>query len=216
MVRLSNVCQEIIVSRKKTRFTEMLIKANGIDPNDFQSWVFCPGMRFNSPDKWWGDRGRRDFPHEGIDFCLYQDLSGRMRRFDHKARVPVMHDGVVRAMFVDYLGVAVIVEHKNAASANETYLSLYAHTTPRQGLHPGVMVNEGDIIATVADTRRSKAKIAPHLHYTIGKPAPVLAYEQFVWNTLRDPGQVTLLDPLGLIDWPCQMLDPQNPCCLEN
>jgi hypothetical protein len=30
-------------------------------------------MLFNSPDKWWGDHGLRDYPHEAIDMCLYRD-----------------------------------------------------------------------------------------------------------------------------------------------
>ncbi len=193
----------------------MLIEANGLDPQDFHSWVFCPGMLFHSPDKWWGDHGRRDFPHEGIDFCLYKDLSGQMRRFDQKTRIPVMHDGLVRALFPDYLGQAVIIEHENAQSGNGNYLSVYAHTKPKKGIQPGVIVKQGDIIATIADTSRSKAKIPPHLHYTLGLPSPDLVYEPFVWNDMRDPDLVTLLNPQRVIDWPCQMLDQYNRSCLE-
>ena len=58
----------------KTRFTARLIETNGFDPHDFKCWVFSPGMRFNAPDKWWSDYGRRDFPHEGLDFCLFRRL----------------------------------------------------------------------------------------------------------------------------------------------
>ena len=68
------------MSLKQTCFTEMLIEANGLDPDEFQSWSFRPGMLFNSPDKWWGDHGQRDFPHEGVDFCLYQDRFGKVLR----------------------------------------------------------------------------------------------------------------------------------------
>ena len=198
---------------EKTRFTEMLIAANGLDAGDFQSWVFCPGMLFNSPRKWWGDRGRRDFPHEGIDFCLYKDDLGRMLRLDQKTRIPVMHDGVVRAMFDDFLGRAVIIEHENDQSASGKYLSAYAHTKPLDGIKPGVVVQKGDIIATIADTSRSKAKIAPHLHFSLGHPSPDLAFEPFVWNDMRNPELIRLLNPRGLIDWPCQVLDSSNQIC---
>ena len=200
---------------KKTRFTEMLIKANGLNPNDFQSWVFCQGMRFNSPDKWWGDLGQRDFPHEGIDFCLYRDGSGQMRRLDHETRIPVMHDGVVRCMFADYLGQAVVIEHENRQPEIGTFVSIYAHTRPLDHIKPGVIVTQGDIIATIADTSRSKAKILPHLHYTLGHPSPELDYDSFVWDDMRDPGLVALLDPLGVIDWPWLALDSQKtkPAC---
>ena len=160
------------VSLKKTRFTEMLIEANGLDPDDFQSWLFCPGMRFDSPDKWWGDLGRRDFPHEGIDFCLYRDGSGRVRRLDHDTRIPVMHDGVVRSVFADYLGQAVVIEHEKTQTEIGTLISIYAHTRPLNHIKPGVFAKQGDIIATIADTSRSKAKILPHLHVTLGHPSP--------------------------------------------
>lgn len=73
----------------------MLIEVNGLDPDNFESWVFCPGMLFGSPDKWWGDLGRRDFPHEGIDFCLYADRSRQIQRLGEQTRIPVMHTGVV-------------------------------------------------------------------------------------------------------------------------
>lgn len=195
-----------LVSVKKTRFTQMLIEANDLDPNDFQSWVFCPGMLFGSPDKWWGDYGRRDFPHEGIDFCLYMDAGGQTLRLDQTTRIPVMHDGVVRAMFTDYLGEAVIIEHEIIPGVSGKLLSVYAHTRPLTGTKTGAVVKEGNVIATIADTGRSKAKILPHLHFTIGRPSPQLVYEPFIWNMMRDPALVDLLDPLDLIDWPCKVL----------
>ena len=201
---------EKIVGLKKTRFTQMLIEANGLDPDDFQSWLFCPGMRFHSPDKWWGDQGRRDFPHEGIDFCLYRDGSGRVRRLDHDTRIPVMHDGVVRSVFADYLGQAVVIEHEKTQPEIGTLISIYAHTRPLKHIKPGVFAKQGDIIATIADTSRSKAKILPHLHVTLGHPSPDLVYETFAWNDMRDPGLVALLDPLGVIDWPWLALDSQQ------
>jgi len=193
----------------------MLIEANGLDPDEFQSWVFWPGMLFNSPDKWWGDHGRRDFPHEGIDFCLYQNLSGEVLRIEEKTRIPVMHAGVVRALFTDYLGQAVIIEHEGAQGNNGKFLSVYAHTKPRTGIQPGVSVSEGDIIATIADTSRSKANICPHLHISFGVPSPTLVYNPFVWNSMRDPRQVKLLDPFSLIDGSHRVLDLSNqnfPC----
>ncbi len=201
---------ENTVSLKKTVFTEMLIEANGLDPDHFQSWVFWPGMLFNSADKWWGDYGQREFPHEGIDFCLYKDLSGRAQCLDENTCIPVMHDGVVRALYKDYLGQAVILEHENTQGRNGKILSVYAHTKPETGIRPGVFVKAGDIIATIADTRRSKAKILPHLHVSFGHPSPELVYEPFAWNSMRDPRQVELLNPQSAIDWPCQVLDPQN------
>lgn len=201
----------IFVKLKKTRFTAMLIESNELDPNDFHHWVFRPGMHFNSPDKWWGDLGRRDFPHEGIDFCLYSDRSGRVRRLDQKTRIPAMHDGVVRSVFADYLGHALVIQHKQPQPDIGMLISIYAHTRPLDHIKPGVIVTQGDIIATIADTSRSKTTILPHLHVTLGLPSPDLVFETFVWNDMRDPGLVTLLNPQGVIDWPWLAVDPEKP-----
>lgn len=190
----------------KTKFTEMLIAANDIVPEDFKSWVFYESMTFNALGKWWGDYGQRDFPHEGIDLCLYLDGAGRLCRLSEQTRIPAMHDGMVKALFDDYLGQAVIIEHEVGKGEGGKYLSAYAHTTPRTEIQPGAEVKRGDIIATVADTRKSKAKILPHLHYSLGRPSPNLVYDSFVWNIMRDQDLVSLLDPMQMIDVPHQVM----------
>ncbi len=191
----------------------MLIEANAVDQWGFENWIFCPGMLFNSPHKWWGDHGRRDFPHEGIDLCMYLDHSGRIRRLDEETRIPVMHNGVVKAMFKDYLGTTVVIEHENSVNDTGVFISLYAHTNPRSDIAVDVIVKEGDIIARFGDTRNSKSHIIPHLHFSLGKPSNSFSYEGFVWNTIRAPEMITLLDPLSIIDWPYQELDREDAAC---
>ena len=199
----------------KTGFTRMLIEANMLDHENFRNWIFCPGMLFGSPDKWWGDHGIRDFPHEGIDLCLYADRTGRICRLDEQTRIPVIQDGMVKAMFTDYLGRAIILEHQNELSENKKILSVYAHTKPIEGIRPGAAVKKGDVIATIADTSSSKAKILPHLHLSLGIPSPTLPYESFVWNIMRNPMLVTLLDPHDAVDWASRVLKSDNCYCLE-
>ena len=200
---------------KKSRFTEMLIEENALDQSGFERWIFCHGMQFNSPHKWWGDHGLRDYPHEGIDLCMYKDRSSRIRHINEKTRIPVMQDGIVKAIFKDYLGKAVIIEHENSGSNHGRIISFYAHTNPRPEIEDGVIVKEGDIIATLADTNNSKSNIIPHLHFSLGLPSKVFSYDGFVWNTIRQPEMMTLLDPLVVIDWPYQVLDAENPACRE-
>lgn len=199
----------------RTNFTRMLIAANRFDVDEFKDWAFCPGMLFGSPDKWWGDHGRRDFPHEGLDFCLYLDRYGQIQQLSHRTRIPVMRTGLVVAMFTDYLGQAIIIEHEDAHSDTGKLLSVYAHTRPAAGIQPGVNVEAGDLIATIADTRRSKANILPHLHFSLGLPSPGLNYQPFVWNLMRDPDRIVLLNPIDTIDWPCKVLDARHSHCLE-
>jgi murein DD-endopeptidase MepM/ murein hydrolase activator NlpD len=196
----------------KTRFTEMLIDENGLGRYEFAHWVFCEAMLFNAPGKWWGDRGRRDFPHEGIDLCLYADRRGKTRRIDEKTRIPVMHDGVVKAFFKDYLGRAVIIAH-DLAGGGGRFVSMYAHTNPRADLQIGSVVKQGDVIATLADTSGAKSRIIPHLHVSIGLPSAAFSFDAFVWNRVRQPELMTLLDPLAVIDRPHRVLESGHPAC---
>lgn len=193
----------------------MLIEENALDQSGFRSWIFCHGMLFNSPDKWWGDHGLRDYPHEGIDLCLYRDRVNRIRCMNEKTRIPVMQDGVVKAMFKDYLGKAVIIEHEHSGSDTGRFISFYAHTNPLSEIEDGVVVKEGDVIATLAETSNSKAKIKPHLHFSIGLPSESFSYDGFVWNTIRNPEMIALLDPLNVMDWPYQVLDAEDSACRE-
>jgi murein DD-endopeptidase MepM/ murein hydrolase activator NlpD len=204
-----------VVSLKKARFTQMLFDENALAQNGFETWVFCPGMLFNSPDKWWGDRGQRDYPHEGIDLCLYRDRRQRTLRLDEMTRIPAMHKGVVKAIFKDYLGKAVVIHHENLSGENARFISLYAHITPRADLEIDTLVQEGDFLGTIADTSSSKAKIIPHLHFSLGLASPSLSYEGFVWNTIRKGDIITLLNPLEVIEWPCEELERGHPACLE-
>jgi hypothetical protein len=180
-------------------FIQMLIGTNQPALEDLDIWIFHPGMLFKSLDKWWGDFGTREFPHEGIDLCLYKNRSGQMHKLSPETQIPVIFDGVVRAMFKDYLGQAIIVEHYADNIAKGKFLTVYAHTKPQEEVQPGAQVKKGDIIATIADTKHSKARILPHLHLSLAIPAPDLSYENFVWNIMRDPARITLIGPLNLI-----------------
>ena len=193
----------------------MLIEKNALDQNGFESWIFCHGMLFNSPDKWWGDHGRRDFPHEGIDLCLYRDHSRRISRIDEKTLIPALQDGEIKAIFKDYLGHAIIIEHEKSDSNSARLISFYAHTKPRSIIDVGKRVKKGAIIATLADTSNSKANILPHLHFSLGHPLQSFSYEGFVWNTIRNPEYIRLLDPLPVIDWPYQALAAGDSTCRE-
>jgi murein DD-endopeptidase MepM/ murein hydrolase activator NlpD len=190
----------------------MLVTANALRQSGFDRWVFQPGMRFMAPQKWWGDLGPRDFPHEGVDFCLYRNAAGQTSRLDEKSVVPGMADGVVRSIFKDFLGWAIIVEHPHFPFDNGQSLhTVYAHTTPRPGLKAGILVRQDDIIATIADTSHLKSGIWPHLHFTMARPRRPLPYVAFYWNIMRDPGRVTLLDPEQHFSAPSQNREADCP-----
>jgi hypothetical protein len=181
----------------------MIANANPCMRDGFDAWVFHAGMLFGSPDKWWGDWKKRDFPHEGLDFCLFRDRAHRMRRLDTHTRISVLFDGIVRAVFKDYLGRAIVVQHDisvDGTTPKRGLLTVYAHTRPLEGIKPGKRLKRGDIMASIAGTQHSKAKILPHLHLSLAIPAPDLSFEGFVWNIMRAPDRIILLNPMHILD----------------
>jgi hypothetical protein len=189
-----------------TRFTEFLIRENDRVKDGFDCWIFHPGMLFHSPDKWWGDRGKRSTPHEGLDLCLYRDTGGRIHCLDDKTRIPVLHDGVIVAIVNDFLGKSVIVEHQDQEGAGLGFCSIYGHTNPPDDLQIGNSVKRGAILATLADSSRSKSGIQPHLHISLGLTDKFISYAQFDWGTIGSWDMLTLLDPLIMLDRPYQVV----------
>ena len=53
-----------ISSVKTSRFTEFFIQANGLGQSGFDEWLLLPGMLFQAPDKWWGNRSKRHKPRK--------------------------------------------------------------------------------------------------------------------------------------------------------
>jgi hypothetical protein len=185
---------------RNSRFTEFLIQKNGLGEGGFKGWVFCTGMLFNSTDKWWGDRGKRDKPHEGLDLCLYKDRNGTILRLGNKAKVPAIYDGKVIVIIDDFLGKSIIIEHSFPDRDSSRLCTIYGHTIPRDNLHVGNIVEEGDIIATLTGPSRSKSNIFPHLHISLGRTSKEISYDRLDWENIGDPNTLTLLDPLQIID----------------
>lgn len=185
---------------EKSHFTQLLVRENGLDRVGFNSWAFYPGMLFRAPDKWWGDRGKRDNPHEGLDLCLYRGRLGKVFRLDEKTRVSVMYDGVIAGIIADFLGKSIIVEHRFPDCDGLTFLTIYGHTAPGDDLRTGTIVKEGDIIATLADANKSNADVPPHLHVSLGLAQQVLPYDDLDWKKINDPNILAMADPLDVID----------------
>ena len=186
---------------RKTQFNEVLIRENALNKKGFKEWLFYSGMLFDAPDKWWGDRRKRDRPHEGLDLCLYSDRLDRVLSLDEKTKIPVMYDGTVVRILNDFLGKSIIMEHGLYKNDNSRFCTIYGHTNPYVDIHAGRIVKEGDIIATLADSSKLKTNIIPHLHISLGWISEVVSYDKLDWETIAASNTLTLLNPLHIIDW---------------
>ena len=193
----------------KSRFTEFLVRENRLDGCGFEAWAFWPGMLFGAAVKWWGDRGKRTVPHEGVDFRLYTDRRGRVLCLEEGIRVPVMYDGVIVRIIDDFLGKSVLAAHGLSGPLRRPFLTVYGHTVPRPDLAVGAAVTAGDVIATIAGAGRSKGAAYPHLHVSMGRTSGLVPYERLEWASMK--AALVLADPLDVIDGPCRMLEQEGP-----
>jgi len=197
-------------SLRNTRFTEFLIQKNAFGEGGFKGWIFCPGMLFNSTGKWWGDQNQRDKPHEGLDLCFYNDREDTILSLGKKAKIPVIYDGIVVRIIDDFLGKSVVIEHLFSDCNNNRLCTIYGHTIPESNLHVGNIVKQGDVIATLADSNRSKTNIFPHLHISLGWTSKEISYDRLDWENIGDPNTLTLLDPMQVIDWHYLILEREK------
>ncbi len=183
-------------------FQKRLRSLNGLDELGFEEWAFHPGMLFGGEYKWWGDQGKRNRPHEGLDLCLYRTKRGEIVHFTGETVVPVIFNGQVVKVDEDFLGQSLFVRHGVFGSDGSRLYTIYGHTQPGCGIRPGQKLSEGDIIGAVADTGRSHASMLPHLHVSVAWIPDAVSQQELDWQVLADPARAALLDPLHVIECP--------------
>ena len=195
---MDSVYYNPVLAKREPSFTRSFVRENGLDRDGFGGWAFHPGMLYGSREKWWGDGGRRNSPHEGLDFLFYRNLQGTIVRLEPEARVPVMYDGTVACIVKDFLGESVFVVH-TFSGCDRPLLSIYGHTLPFKDLQAGSLLQEGEILGTLAGTSGSKAGVLPHLHISLGWAANLEISADLDWNKVNDPALVAVIDPLPFI-----------------
>jgi murein DD-endopeptidase MepM/ murein hydrolase activator NlpD len=186
------------ISFPKSPFTDVFIRENCLDDRGFTAWFFYPGMEFGAWGTWWGDRGKRTRPHEGIDLCFYRGTANSISHIDDRVKIPAIYDGVVVKITGDFLGKTIILKHTFSNVSGGIFLTIYGHTNPREGFEAGQRVKAGEIMATLAATGGSKAPL-PHLHLTLAWSTEPIPYDILDWTTIGNPDIVQLTDPLQVI-----------------
>jgi hypothetical protein len=182
----------------RSHFTEHLVQINGLDSDAFREWLFCPEMLFQASTQWWGSRGDRTTPHEGLDLLFYRDREDRIQSLDSSNWIPAMCGGVVVGIIRDFLGLSLILRHEVSGDETRVFCTMYGHTAPKRELQIGQVVQEGETIARLAPAR-NRARVRAHLHLSIGIVPADFSFEGLDWATIGDPKMMTLLDPLPAI-----------------
>lgn len=186
---------ESVSSVKKSSFNEWFARHNGLA---FHGWVFRSGMLFLDPDKWWKKGEARRRPHEGLDFCFYR-TGGQISVIDGGTNIPVMYAGEVLNIGDDFLGKSLYIGHSICDEKGNRLCTIYGHTKPIHDVGVGKVLNEGDVVAVVADERAHVTKIPPHLHVSAVWLPLSFPCEKLDWEILSNSSVATLVNPLDFI-----------------
>ena len=182
---------------EKSGFTEHFIRANGLGKNDFEEWLLCSGMLFKAPNTWWGIQGKRKKLHEGLDLGFYRNQKTEIIGFNDSTKIPTIYDGVIVGIFNDFLGKSIFVKHEISSADAGTLFTIFGHVNPEKEIYPGMRLEEGEIIASVANTGTSR--MSPHLHLSIGWAKKEITEEILDWKIISSSEMLKLIDPLETI-----------------
>jgi len=182
---------------EKSEFYQHLIKINKLTEHGFKRLEFLPGMLFNDVEKWWGDKGPRSRPHEGIDLCGFENYSGQTVVLNEHTQIPVMYYGQIVHVFDDFLGKTVNVMHRINGTQTASFHTLYAHVNPLTDLQVGDTIKAGEVIARIAAAK--KGSVVPHLHISTLSLSNCLPPNRITWESITDLNMATLHDPLNFL-----------------
>ena len=182
---------------EKSGFTEHFIRANGLPKNDFEEWLLCSGMLFEAPDQWWGIQGKRKKLHEGLDLGFYRNQKKEIIGFDDSTRIPTIYEGVIVGIFNDFLGKSIFIKHEISSADDGMLFTIFGHVNPGKEIYPGIRLEEGEIIASVASS--GKSRMSPHLHISIGWAKKEITDEILDWEIISSSEMLKLIDPLEII-----------------
>lgn len=183
-------------------FHERLLFFNNLDSLGFKEWIFHPAMLFGSPDKWWGDFGKRQRPHEGLDLYLYRTKEGNIHYLNGETKIPVIFEGKVVKVSDDFLGESVFIGHDACDSNGNRLYTIYGHIKPGNYIRSRKRLSEGDVVGVIADTGNSGMAIPHHLHVSVAWIPDTIPVSEMGWQTINDSAGVMLQDPLSVIECP--------------
>jgi hypothetical protein len=173
----------------KSRFTEHLTALNGLP---FRKWVFEPGMLFLSEFKWWGDKGHRNHPHNGLDLRLYETVDGALKTFNEGTKIPIMYEGKIVRIVEDFLGCTLFAAHEIYERSSRLF-TIYGHVQQTTDVDIVTPLTEGTAVARL--TRMKSMKVPAHLHLSVAFIPKIIPFKDLTWEILNGSDDILFLDP---------------------
>ncbi len=204
----------------KSNFTASFMLLNRLERLGFYRWIFHDGMGFRDDVKWWADKGGRPAPHEGVDFCCYENRAGQLLSLSEETLVPVMYDGEVIKIFDDFQGKSILIGHEQYILGTRLY-SVYGHTRPAAHLTAGSQVAAGEAIGALSSDGKYN-HTAPASHGLMGTDSTESGENNLADTRRSEPGNPVrpvdlyakyvsfLLDKPGLLTQVCLLVRFSN------
>ncbi len=177
----------------KSLFTEHLARLNALR---FKKWIFEPGMLFSSEMKWWGEKGRRGSPHNGLDLLFYEASDGKLKTIVEGTKVPIIYDGKLVRVIGDFLGYSMFAAHE-IYDKDFRLFTVYGHVLQLPHVSIGEPLREGAVIATLAGP--SKKVVPSHIHISLALIPKTMSAEELTWKLLDENKAVRFFDPRRII-----------------
>jgi hypothetical protein len=182
----------------RSSFKENFLRVNHLR-EDFEAWIFRPGMLFRAREKWWGGGGLRARPHEGLDLRGYRDREGNERLFAKDTLVPAIYGGKIVKIEDDFIGQSVYVAQDDCTGKEKKLYTIYGHIRPSKEIRPGSTIGEGEVIGSIAEPAKGNPPIPAHLHISVALIARSVYPENLNWKVMGDTAVVSLRDPLEIV-----------------
>ncbi|MFP4480838.1 MAG: hypothetical protein ACLFOA_08220 [Desulfohalobiaceae bacterium] len=174
------------------------------------SWILHPGMLFDSPWKWWGDLGKRNFAHEGLDLCCFKtSLDKDVHLVSPEMFFPAILSGTIALIIDDLLAQTIFIRHEAHRSASGCLFSIFAHASALNHLAQGSRINQGDALCTVPCLEKDIPGMQAHLHLSLAWVPKQMPVQELSWNLLNHRQGLILQDPLRWMH--CQYQIDHNP-----
>lgn len=187
-------------------FQATLLTANGFSSQNFNEWLFLPGMLFGAGEKWWGRGGKREAPHEGLDICYYQTMNQDIKQIEPGTKIPAVYPGTIAAIINDFLGKSVFIKHKQYRRTGKTLYTAYGHTLPETKIRPEIEIKDGEIIGSAAVTRNKAQPVPSHIHISAAWIPDEYMEQELNWEMMK---KFYLINPLGLLGLTSKIIDKQ-------
>ena len=182
-------------------FHRIALSANGLSNAAFKEWVFDPRMLFNATEKWWGNKGRRPTPHEGLDFYAYITEKSDIQHIQPGFRYAAIFPGKVISVSKDFLGQSLFLRHDDHRKGKLILFTAYGHGIPLARIQPGAEVQGDEIIAAVANPPAVLGVAPPHLHISAGWIPDALSHD-ITWDAVAHSRDIVLINPLDILNVP--------------